>query len=217
MQNYNLKFKIGLNLKKPSNRICVFGYSITWGANDIKLGGWVNRLRLFIDKASNKKTRLYNLGVSGDTSNDLLKRIKNELKSRNPKLVIFSIGNNDSAFLVNKNQQWVNLSKFKTNLKKLKIEAEKFTKNIVFTGLTLVDEERTTPILWDNNIYYYNKNIIIYNNEIKKFCEINKLLFIDMVDVLNVHDLEDGLHPNSKGHEKIFRNIKTLLVKRKLI
>ena len=30
--------------------ICIFGASITWGGNDRDVGGWVNRLRLWIDE-----------------------------------------------------------------------------------------------------------------------------------------------------------------------
>ena len=31
------------------NNICVFGDSLVWGARDLKIGGWVNRLRLWFD------------------------------------------------------------------------------------------------------------------------------------------------------------------------
>jgi len=204
-------------LKAKSNKICILGASITWGAFDAELGGWVNRLKLFIDKKSKRTVRVYNLGVSGDIIDDLLKRIKVELAARHPNVVIFSIGMNESAFIFSKNGQRVDLNKFKKNLRLLKIQAEKFTKKVIFTGITKVDEKRTTPIWYDNDKYFYNKNVKIYSDEIKKFCERNKLLFIDMTGVTNDSDLEDGLHPNSKGHEKIFRNIKTFLVKRRLI
>ena len=32
-----------------SKRICVFGASITWGACDYEVGGWVARLRKYIE------------------------------------------------------------------------------------------------------------------------------------------------------------------------
>jgi lysophospholipase L1-like esterase len=51
--------------------ICVFGDSITWGAYDPERGGWVNRLRNDLEK---KEIESYNLGISGDTTADLLKR-----------------------------------------------------------------------------------------------------------------------------------------------
>ena len=33
-------------------------------------------------------------------------------------------------------------------------------------------------------------------------CEEEKVFYLDMAGVVDVNDLTDGLHPNSKGHEK---------------
>lgn len=55
-----------------NNIICVFGDSITWGAWDIEKGGWVQRLRNFVESSSEEYIEIYNLGVSGDNTEDLL-------------------------------------------------------------------------------------------------------------------------------------------------
>ena len=57
----------------------IFGDSITYGVID-REGGWANRLRKYLDARtldSNGKDlfMLYNLGISGDTSADLLARL----------------------------------------------------------------------------------------------------------------------------------------------
>ena len=67
-------------------RILVFGDSITYGAWD-KRGGWVQRLREFLDEKNlidlNKiPVLIYNLGVSGDTTNDALERFEFESKKK---------------------------------------------------------------------------------------------------------------------------------------
>jgi len=77
--------------------ICIFGASSTWGAWDYEKAGWANRLRLFLD-SENKDVFTYNLGVSGDTTNKLLKRFNVEAEARQPKIIIFSIGDNGFYF-----------------------------------------------------------------------------------------------------------------------
>jgi len=66
--------------------ILVFGTSTTYGAWDSE-GGWVARLRKFLDEktiSSNYKSEglIYNLGVSGDKTEDVLKRFEPETKAR---------------------------------------------------------------------------------------------------------------------------------------
>jgi len=91
--------------------ICIFGASTTWGAWDKEKGGWVNRLRLFFDK-NYDNVDVYNLGVSGDTSNGLLKRFKIECEAREPTIILISMGENDSA----KNSYvYVPIAEFKDN------------------------------------------------------------------------------------------------------
>ena len=198
-------------------RICVFGDSITWGAGDKKEGGWVNRARNYF-KISNFGVKMYNLGISGDNTNDLLKRFKTEAEARKPNMIIFAIGTNDSQYVDTKDNPRVNLNKFQNNLVELLNQAKEFTQNIIFVGLTKVDETKTIPIPWNKRKYYTNENITQYNSTIKSFCEQNKILFVNIFDLLDVkNDLEDGLHPNARGHQKIFKKVKDFLEKNKLI
>ena len=81
--------------------ILVFGASITWGAWD-REGGWVQRLRNFVDEKNisnpDYDRMIYNLGISGDTTENLLSRLENEVKTRlseEETIIIFSIGTND--------------------------------------------------------------------------------------------------------------------------
>ena len=200
-----------------SKRICVFGASITWGAFDSEKGGWVNRLKLINFTQGGGYIDIYNLGISGDTTNELLERIDTELFARNPDIIIFSIGANDSSYLKSKNNNYVDLKKFKENLNELYKKSKKFTKEIIFVGLTKIDEKKLNPIPWDNDICYTDKNIAVYNLAIKNFCKENNLPFIEMFDLLDDEDLDDGLHPNSDGHEKMFNRVKDFLIENKII
>ena len=77
----------------------------------------------------------------------------------------------------------------------------------------MVDETKTCPVFWDKTINYTNKDYKEYNEAIKDIAEKEKVKYIKMSDLLIKEDLEDGLHPNSKGHQKLFLKIKDFIIK----
>ena len=164
--------------------ILIFGDSITYGAWD-KGGGWVSRLRKYLDEKNlsdpNFYCLCYNLGISGNDSNDLLERFEFETKQRLEEsediIIIFAIGINDSQFIRNENKHKTPIEKFKENIQSLINIAKKFTSKIVFVGLTPVDETRTTPIPWNTKICYKNEYIKKYDEIIKTICEKKRNLF----------------------------------------
>ncbi len=188
--------------------ILIFGDSITWGAYDPEQGGWATRLRNYFEE-QDEDVDVYNLGISGDTTADLLERIEVEAKSREPNLIVFAIGINDAQFIHSTNGLRVSLDEFQQNLAKLLSTAKKFTDKAAFVGLTRVDESKTTPIPWNTDKSYTNENIERLDNAIEKFCEDNKLKFIPMKSVVGNDDLIDGLHPNTAGHIKMFERMKS--------
>ena len=196
--------------------INIFGDSITWGASD-EMGGWANRLRNYLAEKSEDYSEVYNLGISGDNTVGLLKRFAIENEVRNPDTIIIAIGNNDSQYIQSKDNPRVALEKFESNLVEIVGQAKKFTKEIILVGITKVDEVKVAPTKWDDTKYYDNENIALCNAKIKKICAKNNLLFIEMQDLLKDEDLEDGLHPNSKGHEKMFLRVKDFLEDNKII
>jgi lysophospholipase L1-like esterase len=182
--------------------ICIFGDSIVWGASDCEKGGWADCLK---NHLMDDDIDVYNLGISGDTTEDLLKRFDTEAGARNPDIIIFAIGINDSLSLDKEG-----LIKFQKNISTLVNKARKFTNKIIFIGLTNVDESRTTPYLSEETgEAYNNQSIGEYDEIIKSFCEENNLTFVDVLGLLiNDDDLCDGLHPGSIGHQKLFEAIK---------
>ena len=197
--------------------ICVFGDSIAWGACDYKNGGWVARLRNYFEERGDTPLGIsgvladvlvYNLGISGDNTDDLLERIESECKTREPNMIVIAIGINDSQYVRSERTRRVPLQKFQKNISNLYKIAKLYSEKIAFIGLTNVDESKTRPIPWNTDEEYDNKSIREYNEAIKKFCSENNLKFIEMNNVLEKDDLEDGLHPNSQGHEKMFEKIK---------
>ena len=213
-------------MERKFTHFFIFGDSITYGAWD-KDGGWASRLRKFVDKKNISDTNfyclVYNLGISGDTTTDVLERFEFELKMRlqDETVVVFAIGINDSAFLNDKQTNYVSFEQFKTNLQSLIVLAQKFTSKIVFVGLSHVDEAKTAPVIWDTSKSYKNKYIQQYDASIKHFAQQNSLLFIDVFNKLSRTNYKsltnDGLHPNAKGHKIIFGLVKHALIKQGII
>jgi|SRR5271157_686043 len=210
-------------------KIIVFGDSVADGERDEE-GGWVQRLKRSIDakrmpdsKANN--IPVYNLSVSGDNTEGLLKRFDSEIRylldKDTPLTILFAIGLNDSAFFMNNNANWVSRKRFAENLKSLVAMAKKYTGQIIFIGLTPVDESKTTPIPWREELHYRNEYVKEYDAEIKKMCKENDILFIDIFGAFSKTNyktlLEDGLHPNSQGHKKIFEIVKAYLIDKKIL
>ncbi len=154
---------------------------------------------------------VYNQGVSGDTTEDLLKRIEIESSARDPFLIIISMGDNDSLTESAGGKNLVSLEKYGENIKKIISISKKHTNKLVFLGLKKIDEEKTNPVSW-GSFYYTNANISKYNNKLKDVCKTEGIEFLDMFELLSEKDFEDGLHPNSKGHEKIFRKVMDFLI-----
>lgn len=187
--------------------ICIFGDSITWGAYDPQNGGWVNRLRNYFEEQGGDSD-VYNLGISGDSTTDLLERIEIEAKSREANMIVFAIGVNDAQFIHSTNSNRISDSDFENNIEKLFEIAKKFTSKIIFIGLTLVDETKTKPVPWNTDKTYTNERIKKFDKIIEIFCSENNLKFIPINDLLKNDDLIDGLHPNTQGHIKMFEKIK---------
>ena len=63
-----------------------FGDSITYGEYDGVFGGWVDILKRYALQKYNEggnELILFNLGIGGETSQGLVKRIQNEMTARN--------------------------------------------------------------------------------------------------------------------------------------
>ena len=51
----------------------------------------------------------------------------------------------------------------------------------------------------------------------REVCAEHQVLFLDVFGLLENEDLDDGLHPNVRGHEKLFQRIKDFLLDNRII
>ena len=190
--------------------ICIFGDSTAWGAWDMEKGGWVNRLWLYTGEKTDGNCEIYNLSISGGTTQTILERFESEAKIRQADGLIFQSGGNDSYLRGKNGPNKIPLEKFRSNLEEIIRRAKGITQNIIFVGFKNVDESKTTPVSW-KDIHYVNAEIKKYDEIMREVCEEYNIPYLDIFGLLDVTDFEDGLHPNSVGHEKIYARVKAFL------
>lgn len=199
--------------------ILVFGDSIAYGLKD-KKGGWVSRLRSWIDKKYREEDdfegQIYNLGISGDTTAGVLSRFKTEAKARlcseGKTIIIFAIGVNDSEYFNSEDRMLCKPNEFEENIKKLIKRATGLADRVLFLGLLPVDESRVDPIPWAPERSYKDSNIKRFNGIIAEVCAEQNIDFVGIYDRFKRMEykklLEDGVHPTSKAHKRIYRIVR---------
>lgn len=208
-------------------RVLIFGDSIVWGASDQE-GGWATRIKNYVDRkrlTSGYASSVYVLGVSGDNSEDLLKRFEFETKTRlrdeTDVYIIFAIGVNDSQVTKDTQANTVPLQDFGRNLQKLVDTAKKYAKQVIIIGLTPIDEKLVYPMPWKTSHGYLSAEVAKYDKELQKIASANDIQFIDMFSRFSEAGYEkllfDGLHPNTQGHELMYKKIISYLLDNKII
>jgi lysophospholipase L1-like esterase len=200
-------------------RVLVFGDSITQGFWDVE-GGWVARIRRhydqqIIDGTNNDPPTIFNLGVSGDSSDDVLARFESETKARAKEELAFviAIGVNDARTRASVN--FSDTNRYKHNLSEILKLAKQYSNKILFVGLTPCVEERSNPVSWGDT-GYTNDRIKEFDNTLRQFCEENQLSFVEVFQPFakaqsGTELLPDSLHPNDEGHQLIADLVKPSL------
>jgi lysophospholipase L1-like esterase len=160
----------------------------------------VGRLRKSV--AIDEDKQIYNRGICGNTTDDLLKRFKAEADSLEPNVVVFAIGINDSKYPFGEKLNKIPLEQFKKNIETLLQQAKTYTNEIFVIGATQVDEEVVSQ--WKDSSRFYNTEIQKYNEVLKEVTASKSAVYVDVFGLLNTKtDLHDGLHPNAQGYEKL--------------
>lgn len=208
-------------------RVLVFGDSIAQGFWDTE-GGWVNRLRRHYDtqivkdlKQEDNFPSIFNLGISGDTTHNVLGRLEDETEVRlwpgEELAFIFAIGSNDAA-VEGDGKAWSTPQDYRKELEGIVKKAKDYTNKIIFLGMPSCEEKLTTPVSWDN-INYTNDRMFEFEKVMREFCAEQQILQVPVFETFQEklktgHGLfADGLHPNNEGHELIFQLVRPELDK----
>lgn len=194
-------------------RVLVFGASITYGQGGVA-GSWVEKIRATYDTQPKKDVTIMNLGVSGNTAQDVLDRFKNETEARDNRseggelAFVFSVGANDLKVLQN-GREITSIEEYRHNIDGLIRQAKEYSKRILFVELTPCVSDRITDAVFSND------RISEFNKTIREVCFEHSVavapIFDDFSKFLESNDcLPDGLHPNNEGYEFMASTIKPL-------
>jgi len=186
------------------NKILVFGDSITYGQLDLEMGGWVNRLRLRLaNDSSIASCHVFNMGISGQTTGEILERFERECKGRVVEefnnIIVIAAGINDSQLL--DNEPIADEDELRANVKALIEKAKELTPKVIYVGLTPVDDKRTVPFIWDKSRKWINERVAAYDEIISSVCSEMGVRYVYVYDQIDPATNADGLHPSGDGHE----------------
>ena len=195
-------------------RITVFGSSSVYGTADREMGGFVQRLRLW-HEAIDHRHRVYNLGIWGEQTPALIRRIAPEARARRPHLILIYPGFNDSRRIdAPDGPHAIALNAFAGLMRELLSAALDVAPTAVMTGVPF-DETRTQPYL-GTNAFYRLEDARQYHEalaDVAASFDVNVLDFFnhfrntDMTPLLAA----DGLHGNAACHRQLFELTKRFL------
>jgi acyl-CoA thioesterase I len=174
-----------------------FGDSITYGEYDGVFGGWVDILKRY-------ELILFNLGIRGETTEGLVKRISYEMAARNSadgNIIFMGYGAND---LAKKDGNYVvNPEKFRNNIWGA-IQTAKLFSNDIYLVSILPFSKNVNGVVVASGKLRTNDEVVVYNQILKDIAVENSLHYIDFYSAF-LEDKEfllsaDGVHPNEKGY-----------------
>lgn len=194
-------------------KILVFGDSISRWAFDQDMWGWVERLKTHFFQwwQKNYKHGVYNYSISSNDTRGVLEQISvhcDLMKKINPDdmMIILSIWSNDARYMQTPDQLFVPKQEFISNIERILDRCRIYTENIMILWLLPVDQDLCMP---RHGEYYDNTYIQEYDAILKDIAHQRWYTYIDMRDCINIStDLDDGLHPNTQGHVKIYERVK---------
>jgi len=176
-----------VNYPSSGSNIIAFGDSLIEGVGANEGSDFISLLASEID------TPIVNSGVSGNTTRDGLVRLKEDVLTQNPKIVIISLGGNDYLKRVPKDETFENLE----------------------TIITQIQEEGAIVLLLGVRGGILRDN---YEKNYRKTAEELGAGYVENIldDIIGVSSLmSDALHPNDAGNklvaDKILPVLKELL------
>lgn len=204
---------------KRNITIVALGDSLTKGEGDLKRGGYVGYVQNHLQQRKDiAKVNVYNYGVVGDTSDQLLKVLQSQNVLNHvdkADLILFTIGGNDVMNVVKNHFLGLTLQMFKkkrqhyqNNLEKVFTILRQHNPNaeIVYTGIY-------------NPFSAYFPNLTVDNNIIHRWSRTGKQVtaqfpntaYVRTYDIFEGKTKElissDHFHPNAKGYDLIGQRV----------
>lgn len=206
--------------------ILIFGASITHGVGGEQ--GWADAVKANLHRSmygaegTGERCTVYELGIPGDTSRDVVGRFEAEtlarLSEKNPEqtFIIFSAGTNDSKATGKPDNYLYSPDEYTTNVQAFIRLAKEHAKHILCIGILPVDQSKTNPKLnpiTGNHSYFTNSRIKRFEDALVDACKKEQVACVPLFDHIpkdwsERYLFSDGLHPNTDGHEWIYSFVK---------
>lgn len=200
-------------------RVLVFGDSIAYGSWDTK-GGWVERLKAdahsrTVASGNTFKRQIFNLGVGGHTSSDILNRMDTEIEARAADrwelALLFMFGTNDERLVDGEPQ--VSSDGFRQNVTDIIEKARGYTDTIIILGIPPLP----LPEIAFKTSIYNDERVKEYDINLKELAQAHSIPYLDVRSEFEKHDLrqlftiENDPHPNDAGHQVLYELAKSKL------
>jgi acyl-CoA thioesterase I len=182
--------------------IAAIGDSVVYGRNDPH-GGWVGRLRAELE-SRDQRSAVFNLGVGGQNSSQVLLRLAHEIAPRIPDTVIFGCGLNDLRSKSPDSPAEVSGDLFCQNLERAVTELRKLNVARIFLAQINPIDLSPGPIVdrWYTSERWREYNAIIARVASREQTAL--LRFADLADfTIASGSLSDPIHPSSDGHARM--------------
>ena len=215
-----VKTNVESEQKKENVQILALGDSLTRGIGDSEGKGYVGYLVSSLEKKTDRKLSISNLGIKGLTSDRLASQIKEKEIQRqvqNADIILITIGGNDLfrggqglTDLSNEGLQPIeaafdqNLNSILSNLRAVNSKADIFLIGIYNPFIELENTELTSKV------------VRVWNYKTAEITAIYpKTVFVPTFDLfqLKVNDylFADQFHPNTKGYQLIADRVASLI------
>lgn len=187
-----------------SNKYVFLGDSLIYGYGVKPKDNWVNKLKNTYD------LDIYNKGVNGSTSTDMLLRFQRDVIDNSPNILFLMAGTND--LLSNRP-----VTSIVDNIEIMVKEA--LLNNIeIYIGIppNIIPEMANKLFMKCDAYDYCKKSLPLLRNELLNICDSYSLNYIDFYSVTeNTNQLSnlylDGIHFNPEGQNLLFETAKKYL------
>lgn len=189
-----------------NRKYCKTGQTVLVGDSITEI---CNITELFSKYTAETSLEVYNRGISGDTGDRLIDRIRDNVTSIAPSNIILLIGTNDLGYGYSADSIVMHIERILDVLQKDCPNAK-----IILQSIYPVNKKIDAGMVGTR----MNSDIKIINHELKNISRKRNIIFADLYDRLcdadgnfNSAYTYDGLHPNAQGFEIVAREIIKLL------
>lgn len=204
-------------------QLLIFGGSQVQGVGDPE-GGWADLIKRWRHQQMFRKGGKYtggtfNLGVAGDTSEQVLARMKHEIPERRwldwPMTIVFAGGANSARSREPNGKYDSTPEAFAESLREVTALVGQHKAKLLFVGMTPIDDSLTRPTA--GGFYFSLERLKLFDQVMTRVAQELNVPKVELFDAMLAHKswqellFGDGQHPNQAGHAWIFERIKPQL------